>query len=107
MHEAAACKAAHASVQRRVCHLGNDDSRALQAIREAALQIGRDISLIGFDVHDELGLTTPKITTIRQPEMEIGVQTGQLLNPAKYGAPDSTQVLTQVYLQQGDSVASI
>lgn len=49
---------------------------ALQAIREAALQIGRDISLIGFDVHDELGLTTPKITTIRQPEMEIGVQTG-------------------------------
>lgn len=84
---------------------------ALQAIREAALQIGRDISLIGFDVHDELGLTTPKITTIRQPEMEIGVQTGQLLlqllNPAKYGAPDSTQVLTQVYLQQGDSVASI
>ena len=84
---------------------------ALHAIREAALQIGRDISLIGFDVHDELGLTTPKITTIRQPEMEIGVQTGQLLlqllNPAKYGAPDSTQVLTQVYLQQGDSVASI
>ena len=84
---------------------------ALQAIREAALQIGRDISLIGFDVHDELGLTTPKITTIRQPEMEIGVQTGQLLlqllNPVKYGAPDSTQVLTQVYLQQGDSVASI
>lgn len=59
---------------------------ALHAIREAALQIGRDISLIGFDVHDELGLTTPKITTIRQPEMEIGVQTGQLLlqllNPA-------------------------
>ena len=43
--------------------------------------------------------------------MEIGVQTGQLLlqllNPVKYGAPDSTQVLTQVYLQQGDSVASI
>lgn len=85
---------------------------ALHAIREAALQIGRDISLIGFDVHDELGLTTPKDHDDPPAwKMEIGVQTGQLLlqllNPAKYGAPDSTQVLTQVYLQQGDSVASI
>lgn len=84
---------------------------ALQAIREANLRVGWDISLIGFDIHDELGLTTPKITTIRQPEMEIGVQTGQLLlqllNPAKYGVPGSTQVLTQVYLQPGDSIASI
>lgn len=58
---------------------------ALHAIREAALQIGRDISLIGFDVHDELGLTTPKITTIRQPEMEVGVQTGQLLRSCSTG----------------------
>ena len=43
--------------------------------------------------------------------MEIEVQTGQLLlqllDPTKYGAPVSTQVLTQVYLQPGDSIASI
>lgn len=86
-------------------------SGALKAIREANLHVGRDISLIGFDVHDELGLTAPKITTIRQPEIEIEVQTGQLLlqllDPTKYGAPVSTQVLTQVYLQPGDSIASI
>ncbi len=84
---------------------------ALQAIREFDLQVGRDISLIGFDVHDDLELATPKITSIRQPEMEIGIQTGrlllQLLDPEKCDTPQSTQRLMQVYLEQGSSIVSI
>jgi len=31
-----------------------------------------DIALIGFDVHDKSGLITPGITSIRQPENNIG-----------------------------------
>ena len=84
---------------------------ALQAIREFDLQVGRDISLIGFDVHDDLGLATPKITTIRQPEMEIGIRTGQLLmqllDPEKFGRPETTQILMQVYLQPGNSIVPV
>lgn len=84
---------------------------ALQAIWEFGLQVGKDISLIGFDVHDDLGLATPKITTIRQPEMDLGIRTGQLLlqllNPEKFGKPEMTQVLMQVYLEQGNSIVSI
>lgn len=84
---------------------------ALQAIRELGLQVGKDISMIGFDVHDDFGLATPKITTIRQPEMEIGIRTGelllQLLDPEKFGAPENTQILMQASLEQGNSVVRL
>lgn len=45
---------------------------AIKAIREFGLDIPRDISLVGFDFHDKSGLITPGITTIIQPESEIG-----------------------------------
>lgn len=83
---------------------------ALRAIRESGLTVGRDISVIGFDVHDDLGMATPKIASIRQPEMEIGMQTGQLLlsllDPQK-NKVEQNQVLLQACLQQGDSVFDI
>lgn len=84
---------------------------ALQALREQHLKVGRDISVIGFDVHDDLGLATPKIASIRQPEMEIGIRTGQLLlqllDPEKHGNPQQTQILMQAYFEPGDSICRI
>ena len=81
---------------------------ALQAIREAGLTVGKDISVIGFDVHDDLGLATPTIATVRQPEDEVGQRIGkmllQLLKPQAYGEPASTKVLVQAYLQPGSSI---
>lgn len=81
---------------------------ALRAIREQGLVIGQDISVIGFDVHDDLGLATPKITTIRQPETDIGVRTGELLlrllEPDAEISPAETQILMEAYLQPGNSV---
>jgi len=81
---------------------------ALQAIREAGLTVGEDISIVGFDVHDDLGLATPTIATVRQPEDEVGQRIGkmllQLLKPQNYGEPESTKVLVQAYLQTGSSI---
>ncbi|MHA6510763.1 substrate-binding domain-containing protein [Tessaracoccus sp. Y1736] len=44
---------------------------ALKAISEAGLGLGRDISLIGFDVGDLAGLFIPRITTIEQPTSKL------------------------------------
>jgi DNA-binding LacI/PurR family transcriptional regulator len=45
---------------------------AIKAIKEFNLCMPEDIALIGFDVHDKSGLITPGITSIRQPENNIG-----------------------------------
>ena len=84
---------------------------ALQAIREAGLTVGKDISMIGFDVHDDLGLAIPTIATVRQPEDQVGQCIGkmllQLLKPQIYGKPENTQVWIQANLQPGSSVGEI
>lgn len=81
---------------------------ALRAIREHGLTVGQDIAVIGFDVHDDLGLATPTIATVRQPEEEVGQRVGlmllQLLRPEKYGAPEETKVRVKAYLQSGSSI---
>ncbi len=81
---------------------------ALQAIREAGLTVGKDVSLVGFDVHDDLGLANPTIATVRQPEDEMGQRIGkmllQLLKPRIYGEPESKKVRVKAYLQTGSSI---
>lgn len=52
---------------------------ALRAIQEAGLQVPDDIALIGFD-GGELGeMTSPQLSTVRQPSHEIGRQAVKLL----------------------------
>ena len=52
---------------------------AIAALREKAVRFPEDLSMVGFDVHDEYHLMSPQITTILQPEREIGVAAAQLL----------------------------
>lgn len=81
---------------------------ALQAIREAGLAVGSDIAVLGFDVHDDLGLANPTIACVCQPEAEIGEKIGQmllqLLKPQVYGTAENTQVWVQAKLQPGSSI---
>lgn len=81
---------------------------ALQAIREANLVVGEDIAVIGFDVHDDLGLANPTIACVCQPEAEVGRSVGrmllQLLKPEVYGTPQNTKVWLQAQLQLGSSL---
>lgn len=81
---------------------------ALQAIREAGLAVGEDIAVIGFDVHDDLGLANPTIACVCQPEAEVGRSIGQmllqLLKPDVYGSAQNTKVWLQAQLQLGSSL---
>lgn len=52
---------------------------AVKAIFKRGLRIPDDIALVGFDIHDNTGMISPSITTVRQPETRIGVLTGELL----------------------------
>jgi len=73
----------------------------LQQLHEAGLQIPRDVSVIGFDDLPFAALTTPALTTIRQPALEMGRlafrivrgQISQTSNPAQYRPPPVTTLL--------------
>ena len=45
---------------------------ALQAIRDAGLQPGKDIAVVGFDDLEAAALAYPPLTTIRQDRQELG-----------------------------------
>ncbi|MBE6688396.1 MAG: LacI family transcriptional regulator [Ruminococcaceae bacterium] len=45
---------------------------AIKAIGDAGLKIPDNIAVMGFDIHDPTGLINPGITSIIQPEREIG-----------------------------------
>lgn len=59
------------------------------AIRARGLQVGRDISLVGFDDVLEARLTVPALTTIRQPLIEMG-RTGLDLLARRMGGEEVT-----------------
>lgn len=81
---------------------------ALQAIREAGLTVGTDLAVLGFDVHDDLGLANPTIACVCQPEAEVGRQVGnmllKMLRPQVYGPAENTRVLLQAMLRSGSSI---
>lgn len=52
---------------------------AIKALKKRGIKFPEDIALIGFDFHDKTGLLSPGITTMRQPEQEIGELTAELL----------------------------
>ena len=45
---------------------------ALQAIRDAGLQPGEDVAVVGFDDLEAAALAHPPLTTIRQDRQELG-----------------------------------
>jgi len=45
---------------------------ALQAIRDAGLEPGRDVAVVGFDDLEAAALAYPPLTTIRQDRQELG-----------------------------------
>lgn len=51
----------------------------IRALREAGLQVPRDVSVIGFDDIPLASYFDPPLTTLRQPMVELGEQAARLL----------------------------
>lgn len=56
---------------------------AMRAITEKELSIPHDISIIGFDDIEMASLTTPKLTTVRQPFGKVGESCYQMFRQIK------------------------
>lgn len=85
---------------------------AIKALKQSALRIPEDISLIGFDIHDKTGLVKPEITTMRQPEAMIGKQAGELLLKRLKETQENTEsirqrILLDPYLESKQSCRKI
>jgi LacI family transcriptional regulator len=52
---------------------------ALQALREARISVPDETAIVGFDGFQPSELSTPKLTTIRQPVLETGSRAVQIL----------------------------
>jgi LacI family transcriptional regulator len=52
---------------------------ALAAIREAGLRVPEDIAVVGFDDSPIAALTSPTLTTVRQPIYRLGAEAARLL----------------------------
>ena len=71
---------------------------ACQAIRDRGLEVGRDISVVGFDDVDEARVTFPTLTTVRQPLVEMGSTGLDLLARRMRGeeVPDHVELPTEL-----------
>ena len=81
---------------------------ALQAIRDAGLEPGRDVAVVGFDDLEAAALAHPPLTTIRQDRQELGtlaaVRAIELIEDPDV-APPST-ILPVELVVRGSSSAS-
>jgi LacI family transcriptional regulator len=66
---------------------------ALQAIRDAGLQPGSDVAVVGFDDLEAAALAHPPLTTIRQDRQELGTLAAErameLIEHAETSLPDT------------------
>lgn len=86
---------------------------AMAAIEESGLSVPRDLSVLGFDIH-EIGMKPmQKITTVRQPETEIGRKVGELLlkrldtAKRKNASEEYEHLFLESFLEEGESVGTI
>ena len=82
---------------------------ALRAIRDSGLRVPEDISVVGFDIHNHDDDRSFNITTLRQPEAEIGERVGRLILQRldKSNCTSKEKTLLEPYLEEGDSVKKI
>ncbi len=67
---------------------------ALRAIRSAGLQVGRDVSLIGFDDNSWATVMEPPLTMIEQPMLALGARAAEALFELIDGKSDAVRVHT-------------
>jgi len=84
----------------------------MAAAGEYGRQVGRDLSVVGFDDIFIAGLVTPALTTVRQPIARLGAEAARLAVDAIGGSPAASsgqpkRVVLPVELVVRDSTARI
>lgn len=76
---------------------------ALSVLRERGLSYPHDIGILGFDVRDPYGIVTPPLSSIVQPEADIGEQAAMRLVAAIEGKPTPQTAFMQPELLERES----
>ena len=78
---------------------------AINAIRDAGLDIPGDIAIASFDAMDSTGLITPLIASINQPAEEIGLRAAEIIVARLSGdcREAGTEVILEPTVSEGDS----
>ena len=79
---------------------------AMQAIQEAGLNVPRDISIISFDEQPYFQLTSPPVTTVRQPIAEISRDAVRMLFDVMDGKSVESKLMRAELIERA-SVRSI
>lgn len=77
---------------------------AMEAIREQGLRIPEDVSIVGFDDIPQASVTYPKLTTVRQPLVQMGRgAVSMLLEHLEYPSDEIHHVTLETQLIVRDS----
>lgn len=81
---------------------------AMQALREAGRAVPHEVAVVGFDDVDLAALTTPPLTTVRQPLREMGVLAARMLLARLAGEPFPTEpvVIPTDFVVRGSTAPS-
>lgn len=82
---------------------------ALSSIREAGLDVPRDVALVGFDDAPIATLTVPQLTTVRQPVSQHGAEAARLLIAQLQGretAPVQRRLPVQLIIRESCGAAA-
>jgi len=74
---------------------GNDEIAvgAIRTLKRVGLQVGKDVSVIGFDDQRIASLYEPALTTVKVPTEELGYQSALMLARRLQGDPDVQDVV--------------
>ncbi len=75
-------------------------------LAQMGLRVPEDISVVGFDALGHHLLTTPPLTTMKQPFFEVGEMLANMLVDRLEGRTEDMHILIQPELISGQSVAS-
>jgi LacI family transcriptional regulator len=79
---------------------------SIRAIREAGLEVPRDVSVVGFDDIEAANYHFPPLTTVRQPLTEIGQIAAQTLMQSIEGKPGPKEIAVKPQLMVRSSTAA-
>lgn len=110
---AALTRAVLALPDRPTCILYPDDLTAvggMRVMREAGLHIPDDLSVVGYDGVSAAGMVTPRLTTLRQDTVSMGIQAGNRLI-GRIESPDAEDrqgtVVIPGMVEAGESVGIV